>query len=201
MIPRLTAIAAALLASLVAAGASAATLREADMSGGAFSGSWKSPTAVGRDVDVIEGVGEGNRYDIFALSLPTGAQKLTFDFTAPAKYDWSYSAGGQILTSEKPFQWDWDGKYASGVQVDYYKPAQSVTLDLADSFGGTLYLALAFTHGKDLAYHVSLPGNAAPVPSTPAPAPVPLPAGFLLIGSAAAALAGVRFARRGAKAA
>lgn len=198
MFARLPALAAAFAGALLAFDAQAATLKESEVSGGAFSGDWFKPTVVGGDIDVIEGVGAGNRYDIFALSLPNGAQKLTFDFSAPKDYGYSYSAGGEILTSENPFRWNWDGARAAKVQVDYKNPAQSVTLDLADSFGGTLYLALAFTHGDNLAYNLSLPGNyVAPAP-TPGPAPVPLPAGVVLIGTAAAALAGVRFARRGA---
>lgn len=194
---RLTALAATFLGAFLAFGAEAATLNESDVANGAFSSAWSKPTAVGRDVDVIQGVGAGNRYDIFALSLPTGAQRLTFDFTAPAGYGNSYSAGGEILTSEGPFRWDWDGKREGRVQVDVRNPSQTFTLDLADSFGGTLYLALAFTHGENLAYNITAPGNAVLSPA-PGPAPVPLPAGVLLIGTAAAALAGVRFARRSA---
>lgn len=181
---------AAALSSFCAA-ASAATLSEADAPGGAFSGLWSAPTVVGSGYDVVQGVGAGNQFDNFVFTLPAGAQRITFNFTAPAGADYSYSAGGQILTSESPFRYAWDGAYASGVQVDYYNQTQSYALDVAPSFGGTLYLALNFTHGANLAYNISVPSNA-----NVSPAPVPLPAGIWLIGSAVAALGGVGALRR-----
>ncbi len=185
-------IAVFLAACLAFAGvaANAATLNEADMAGGAFGAAWNAPTAVGAGIDRITGTGGQNQYDNFVFTLPAGAQRLSFDFAAPAGAGQSYSAGGEILYSATPFRWGWDGaRVATPIQVDYDKPQQSLALDLATDFVGTLYLALNFTHGADLSYTISAPRNA--------PAPVPLPAGLVLMGTAAAALGAVRLARRG----
>lgn len=179
--------------AFAASGSAAATLSEADAPGGAFGASWDIPTVVDAGYDVIEGVGDQNRFDNFVFALPRGAQKVGFEFTAPKGAGNSYSAGGTILYSAEPFRWGWDGTKAASIQVDFGKPSQSFAFALAEGFGDKLYLALNFTHGADLAYRVSAPFNA----KGTAPAPVPLPTGLLLMATAAAALGAVRVARRG----
>jgi len=188
------AVGALLTASALGVAAQAATLTESSVSGGAFGGAWNSLTTVDAGFDAISGTGSQNQFDNFVFTLPAGHQTLSFDFTAPSSYDHSYSAGGQILYSTTPFRWGWDGAYAqNAIQMDYYKPKQSFTLDLADFAGGSLYLALNFTHGN-LAYNVAVPGNA--LAGGPTPAPVPLPAGLVLLGTGIAALGGMAARRR-----
>lgn len=183
------------LSALIAAPAAAATLSEADLPGGAFGASFDRPTEIGSGYETITGVGSQNRYDTLALTgLAAGAQRLDFFFAAPEGHGHSYSAGGEILYSETPFRYGWDGtRLGTRIQVDHRRPTQTLALDLADSFGGTLYLALNFTHGADLAYTISAPGNAA---RAAAPAPVPLPPALLLIGAGFAALGAVTARRR-----
>lgn len=192
MRPRSLAFAATLLAALASSAASAATLNESAVAGGAFGNRWDRPTEVGAGYGAITGTGRQNAFDNFVFTgLRAGAQKLTLSFAAPGGIGYSYSAGASVLYADKPFRWGWDGTYASNVQVDYYNPGRTVALDLGDGFSGKLYLALNFTHGSDLAYTIGVPSNA---PS--AVAPVPLPGGALLIGSAAAVLGGLGFVRR-----
>ena len=183
-----------LLAALVTAGAaSAATLTESAMAGGTFSGSWSSPTEVVRGFESITGTGSQNAFDNFVFTgLPSGAQKLTLTFTAPEGIGYSYSAGGAVLHDSQAFDYGWDGTYGANVQVDYYSRSRSYEIALGDTFSGKLYLALNFTPGSGLAYTIGVPTNATPVTASP----VPLPAGAVLMGSAAAALAGLGFARR-----
>lgn len=194
MRPRLLAPAAALVASVLAAGAGhAATLTESAAPSGAFGARWDTPTEVGAGFESISGTGSQNAFDNFVFTaLPSGAQKLTLSFTAPKDIDYSYSAGASILYSDQPFRWGWDGTYANNVQVDYYTRGRTVDLALGDSFSGKLYLALNFTHGSDLAYTIGAPSNASPT----TPSTVPLPGGVVLIGSAAALLGGLGLTRR-----
>jgi hypothetical protein len=167
--------------------ASAATLSEAQASGGAFSANWATPTTVGAGVEVITGTGKSNVYDNFVFtSLPTGAQTLHFDFSAPRGHGNSYSAGGVILYSANPFRYAWDGKQAGHVQLGHTSPIRGLDLDLGEGFGGSLYLAMNFTHGT-LGYTINVPTNA-----MEAPAPVPLPAGLGLLASACASLLTLR---------
>lgn len=179
---------------LCAVAASAATLNEASLPGGAFGSSWNQLTAVATGYDAIAGTGNQNQYDNFLFTLPAGHQSLSFDFTAPTGIDESYSAGASILYSADPFRWGWDGTSAKTVRVDFYQPKQSFSLDLGDFKGGSLYLALNFTHGANLAYNIGVPGNAAA--PAPGPAPVPLPAGVGLIASGVAALLALGARRR-----
>ncbi len=197
---RVSALAAGVMLTAVAT--QAATLTEASVPGAAFGAAWNSPTTVEAGYDAISGTGNQNQFDnFFFAALPAGHQTLSFDFTAPSSHDYSYSAGATILTSLTPFRWGWDGTTAKTVQVDYYKPAQSFTLDLGDDFaGGGFYLALNFTHGANLAYNIGVPSNALPAQSAPTPAPVPLPAGLVLLGTAVAALGAASTRRRRAAA-
>lgn len=187
------ALTALLASALCASAAAAATLTESATAGGAFSGRWDSPTEVGSGYDLVSGTGSQNVFDNFVFSaLPSGAQKLSFSFAAPEQIGHSYSAGGAVLYSDRPFRWGWDGTTAKSVQVDYHTRSKTFDLDLGDGFSGKLYLALNFTHGSNLAYTIGVPSNAAPTPV----APVPLPAGMTLIGTAAALLAGLGLRRR-----
>ena len=202
MISRLLIQSAALTLGLgLAAGTQAATLIESTAPGGAFSGAWDSPTEVGRGFETVSGTGSQNVYDNLVFTgLPAGGQKLTLSFSAPAGIDYSYSAGATLFYSATPFRtiWDWSAP-AKQVQVGYWNPQQTVELDLGDSFSGKLYLALNFTHGRDLGYSIAAPSNAAP--ATPGGvAPVPIPAGRLLMVTAAAALGATRLRRRPAAA-
>lgn len=186
-----------LIGSLLASGATAATLNEADVPGGAFGSSWSSLTEVGAGYEIVSGTGSQNAFDNFVFAgLPAGAQKLTFSFSAPADIDWSYSAGGRVLWSTEAFRWGYDGKdVGSGFQLGKWQPSQTLTLDLGDSFTGKLFLALNFTHGKDIAYTIGAPSNVA-LPPAGEVAPVPLPAGLLLIGTGIAALGAAGYRRR-----
>ena len=180
----------AAVAALAVSSASAATLSEADLPGGAFGSAYNSLTAVAGGFTTITGTGNGGTSDNVVLTgLPTGAQKLTFTFNAPAGYDHSYSAGATILYDTLPFDWAWDGHAAGSVQVGYGQPSQTFSLDLTDAFAGPLYLALNFTHGSNLAYSISVPSNSGAIdlPGEPV-APVPVPAGLTLIGTGLAAL-------------
>lgn len=196
----------AMVASVaLASGASALTINE---SAGDFSNNWLSPTQVGAGVTNISGTAARNDFEVFALSgLLPGAQTLTFDFSGVQSYvSGSFSAGGSILYSYTPFQFAWDRDGSRNYAVDYNSwttgkgnkikfhetgsLTSSVSLTLASSFTGTLYLALAPTYGRTLAYSITLP--AAPV-APPPPAPVPLPAAGALL---ATALVGLRLRLR-----
>ncbi len=198
MVARTLPLCALLLAATaaVASPARAATLSEADLPSGAFGASFDRPAAVAAGYETVIGTGSQNRFDTMVFTdLAKGVQSIGFTFSAPASAGHSYSAGGAILFSETPFRYGWDGaRLKQAIQVDYRNPKQSLTLDLADSFGGTLYLALNFTHGSDLAYSILAPGNAARI--APAPAPVPIPPALLLIGAAFGALGLVARRRR-----
>ncbi len=183
----------AVMASVVALAApvatQAATLTEAESAAGNFSRSWSAPTEIGNGYENVAGTGWQNDPDIFVFTgLRSGRQDLVLNFTAPEGIDQSYSAGGSVNYGFSPFKHEWDGQAADWVQVDYYTREKSVVVSLGESFAGALYLALNFTHGSNLAYNISAPGNAALTPT----APIPLPAGVLLIGSAIGVIGLVR---------
>ncbi len=167
------------------------------MPGGAFGAAWNTPTAVDPGVTAITGTGSQNRYDTFMFGLPSGAQTISLTFTAPQGIGWSYAAGGSILYSTTPFRWGWDGTMLASIHTDFYTRSRSVDLDLGPGFGGSLWLALNFTYGSNLAYTIGLPSNAAPVndegtitvgPEPDPLVPVPLPAGGLLLAASLAML-------------
>ena len=184
MISRLARIALlALAAACTGAAASASIVTEG---GGQFSRDWRSPTGIGFGADTVLGTAErqnGHEF-LFFSSLGAGAQTLEFAFTAPA---WalssdSYSAGGQILWRTDAFRWAWDGTGAGSFQLGRWTPQQTLRLSFGDDFkGGPLYLGIYFTHGQDVSWSLSAPGNGAP-PAVDAPAPVPLPAGLGPLG-------------------
>ena len=178
---------AALFALLVSAGsaAHAATIYESTVGG--FSSNPLAPTVIAAGTDSIVGTGDGNIFDIFRIDgLAPGAQTITFDFAAPAGSGFSYAAGGAILTKETPFAYAWDGITAGYFGAFGPGGADSVSVTLASTFAGPLYLGLYFTYGSNLAYTVSLP----PVAS------VPLPAGALLMLTALGGLAGLGLRRK-----
>lgn len=182
----------------LAGGAFALTVRESDMPGGSFGGSWSDPTPIGPLVDTVTGTGAGNQYDTFVFTtLAAGAQSLSFTFTAPQGVGYSYAAGGSLLYSTEPFRWGWDGTGFGSVFIGYWQQSQTVTLAFGPDFsGGPLYVALNFTFGSDLGYTVALPMIDLPPPPPPAPVPVPMGAGLLASGLAALLLPPRRRVRR-----
>ena len=188
---RLCPAALLLAGGLAASPAVAATISELGFPGGDFSGSFSAPSVIGNGFDIVQGSGSANNYDLLAFTgLAAGAQTVTLDFAAPSGIDWSYAAGGNVLYSTQPFNWAWDGTSAGNVSIGYANPTQSLSLALGPGLAGTLYLGLYFPYGQDLGYTISLPGNVAPPPA------VPLPASAWLLGSALAAGAAARRARR-----
>lgn len=178
---RMTSITAAfLLSSLLGVGpASAATLAESSLPGGAFSTTWSAPTIVGAGFDQITGTGNQNQFDnLVFTSLAPGAQTLTFSFTAPAGINTSYAAGGSLLFKTSPFLFGWDGTTFGSVFVGFFNQTSTATLTLGPAFSGPLYVALNFTFGNNLGYAISVPSNTAP------PAAVPVPGAGLLLASA-----------------
>lgn len=179
--------------ALAGSAAPAATLTEASLPGGAFGARYDTPTVIGAGIERISGTGSQNVFDNFVFTaLPKGAQTLTLSFSAPAGIGYSYSAGGAVLYDTQAFDYGWDGAYAGTVQIDYYQRQKSLDLALGNSFSGKLFLALNFTHGRDLAYTISVPSNAVAA----MPPPVPLPPSALLIGAAVAGLGALRLRRR-----
>ncbi len=170
-----------------------------------FSRHWKSPTEIGFGYDTVLGTAEKqNAHEFIAFSaLAQGAQVLSFEFTIPddALLSDSYSGGGKVFWSSTPFRHAWDGEIAGSFQLDRWSPSATVDVLLSDEFDGSLYLGVYFTHGRDVRWQLSVPGNVVPAvenpeslnnlvlieqagAASPAPAPVPLPAGvwFMLGG-------------------
>lgn len=220
-------LALALAAGLHLAPASAAELIEADLGGGGFSSDWRAPTEVPAGIHLISGTGAAGDPDFLRLELVPGAQTLSFAFLAPDAVDDSYSAGGQLLWSEAPLQWSaWEGALGGAFALDVDTRRVDLDLDLPDAFAGDLHLSLHFTYGT-LAWVLNLPGAPAegapdlsPFPDLDEPtspsgggdalpredgapgaaAAVPVPAAGLLLALGLAALAGLRRARRAARA-
>lgn len=150
-----------ILGSVGVTDAAATTLLEAERQGGEFSGDWRSPTVVTAGIDHIAGTGGLHSDDYFVfVDLPSGAQSVVFDFSAPAGIGYSYSAGGTVLFDTKPFAYEWAGTWSATVQLDHQRRRQSVTVTLPDTFRGKLFVALNFTHGEGIEYSVSVPSNA-----------------------------------------
>lgn len=180
----------------VALSAAASVVTEAD---GAFSRQWKRPTEIGFGADTILGIAERqNQHEFIVLSaLPAGAQSLTFDFTAPdsALSSYSYSAGGQVLWSTEPFRHAWDGQRAGAFQLSRSTPSQSLEIALDRTVSGPVYLGVYFTHGRDVSWQLSAPGNRAA--ASPVLAPIPVPAAAVLLLGGLATFAAFR--RRSAR--
>lgn len=189
---------AMLLALGLSGAVSAATLSEADVSGGDFGG-WSNPTVVAAGPTTITGTWAAqNDFDTLRFTgLAAGVQTITITF-APlvpiGPTDWSFSAGGLIKWATAPFAHESDGHALTwGFSLQHWNrdTVPSFTLTLTDSFAGDLYLNLKNTHGGGLlSWSIDAPGNAAVVAP---PAAVPLPAGALLLASA---LGGLAFWRR-----
>lgn len=179
------------VAVLLAGTVQAATLSEADQVGGDFSGAFAAPSRVGPGTTVVHGGWQGGGdADILHLSLAPGAQtvQLTFAPLAPVgSRDWSFSAGGTVLWSERAFRHAWDGTRLGNVSLHFRNTTASLTLALDESFAGDLWLGLYGTHGR-LGYAVALP--------TSAPSVVPVPAGLGLLATGLAGFAGLRRLRR-----
>ena len=158
----LTVAAAAALA--LGAPAAASTVHEGDLAGGSFSRSHASPTELAAGVTGVTGTGRASRDDFFVFTgLPTGAQTLTFTFSAEGGVNNSFSAGGHILTSFRPFRWEWDGTDHGSFGLNRHKRTDTVTVRLGDGFAGTLFVGLYFTHGPTISYTV---GTDATFPAT-----------------------------------
>ena len=95
--------------------AAAATVTE----GSDFSSDWLNPTAIAAGTSQISGI--ASDLDVLLLTgLKTGAQTLTFGFSAASIYtSGNLTAGGAILYSYTPFQWGWDNDGQTGYQVSY----------------------------------------------------------------------------------
>lgn len=175
----------------LAGAAHAATLSEADVVGGDFSGSFAAPTLVGLGVTEVRGAWQGgNDADILRLSLAPGAQtvRLSFAPLAPlSPTDRSFSAGGSVRWSEQAFRWGWDGANLGRASLNFRNPSSALTLVLGDGFAGDLWLGLYGTHGT-LGYSIAL--------ETREPAVVPVPAGLGLLASGLVGLVLMRRRRR-----
>lgn len=183
---------------------SAPILQEA---GGNFSNNWVSPTLVASGTTGVKGTGApewmgGDRLDIFQFSgLLPGATSIVFDFslTGPSNPSAYENGGGAIYYSYVPFSGNYyvdqgNGKVlgSQDLLAGYfdvtYNPwsaanasnrgTSSFTLNLANEFAGTLFLALDFTYGR-VSYNINSPSWATsgtePI-SLPDSAAVPLPA-------------------------
>jgi hypothetical protein len=152
--------------------AGTATLVEADLPGGEFSGDYKAPTRIPAGVDRISGTGGVGSDDYLLFDLPAGAQTVTLEFRAPEGIGSSYSAGGVVLFDSQAFPHEWAGtQLPEPIRLDHRRRQQSMTITLPPSFGGRLYLALNFTHGEDIAYSLSVPANVPVLTTVEATAP------------------------------
>jgi hypothetical protein len=182
--------------------AAAATVTE----GSDFSSDWLNPTAIAAGTSQISGI--ASDLDVLLLTgLKTGAQTLTFGFSAASIYtSGNLTAGGAILYSYTPFQWSWDNDGQTGYQVSYnswnagtpwFGQSGSLTstasLTLSEAFAGTLYLAIVPWSSTPISYTIDLPVAAAAQPDLPSA--VPVPAAGLMLG-AGLALAGLARRRK-----
>lgn len=189
-------LAAFLLAVAIAAPAAGSVVTEDE---GQFSRHWKEPTVIGPGVDTILGTAEKqNGHEFLALTgLAKGAQTLRFVFSAPASAltSDSYSAGGQVFWSAGPFGYAWDGTGAGTFQLSRWTPEQALELVLGPDFAGVLHLGIYFTHGRDVAWTLSLPSAPAPVAEDPlgtSVVPLSAAAGYWLAGMSLLAALGLR---------
>lgn len=183
------------VASLALALASqAATINEGSFAGGDFSGTFGSPTAIGRGYDVIDGTLSAGDYDFFRFAnLNPGAQTLTFTISGPTGVGF-YISRGTIRTSTTPFTSRTSGTALGTFLLSpLFGTSQSFTLNLGSSFAGSLYVSLNLNLGPVMRYSVNVPGNV-DIPG------IPLPASALMLGGALAGLGGFasRRAKRGA---
>lgn len=177
-----------------ATSASAATVNEGSLSGGDFSSTYGSPTAIASGVGTITGTLVTGDRDFLSFSgMTTGAQTVTLSVAATG-------AGplwlGSILYSTVPFTSDTSGTIGGTIVMYNIPPTlismtQTLSFNLGATFGGTLFLALDQQMGGGISYALGIPGNVPPA--------VPLPATALLLGGAIAGLGASR--RRGKRAA
>lgn len=183
---------AAALGVALAVGASsvsATTVNEGSLSGGDFSSSFGSPTAIASGVGTVTGsLGANDRDFLSFTGMQTGAQSVTLNLTAiGAGPVWT----GSFLYSTTPFTSNTSGQFGGGIVMLNFAPffvsmTQTLSFNLGATFGGTLFLAIHQQTGTGVSYSLDIPGNVAPVP---------LPATALLLGGAIAGLGASR--RRG----
>lgn len=143
--------------------AGAALLLESSLPGAGFSSQFNAPTPVQAQYDLIVGSGSVNAHDMLAISgLPSGAQTLTLTFCYPEGSPQNFWAGGNVLFRTAPFRWYWDGTEAGVFAVNPAQPVSTVTIPLGPEFGGTLYLALYFTYGAEIAWNLGLLAGGGP---------------------------------------
>lgn len=175
------------LGALAAGGAVAATVSYDEATEGDISNAWWAPTEIGNGYDLVTGTRSSwidSEYLHFG-GLTAGAQTLTFTIRAPERAGWFFAAGGAILYGETPFRWSWDGQQVpGGLRIGYWRPEQSVDVTLGSDFGGSLYVAMNFTHGADFSWSILAPGNAEPLESIAGRdvslTAIPLPGGLWL---------------------
>ncbi|MEM1361068.1 MAG: hypothetical protein AAGF94_05060 [Pseudomonadota bacterium] len=179
------------LIMLAAGSASAVTITESSF-GGDFSDVWSAGSDISvTGTDRIIGAWSGsNDYDFLKLQgLNEGAQSITIIFTADPvqSLNYSYSAGGSVRYSTSPYQYSaWEGIEAGVVDFSYAKTEpQSFIVNLANDFGGTLYIGLYGTHGT-ASYAIN--GYLSDVGTSP----VALPFSWILLGSGLGALGVLR---------
>jgi hypothetical protein len=177
-----------------ASSASAATVNEGSLSGGDFSSTFGSPTAIASGVGTVTGTLVNGDFDFLSFTgMQTGAQTVTLNLAATgAALLWS----GTLRYSETLFTSNTSGTIGGSMLMYNIPPilvsmTQTLTFNLGATFGGTLFLALDQALGSGMSYSLSIPGNV--------PAPVPLPATALLLGGAVAGLGVSR--RKGKRAA
>lgn len=141
----------------------ASVFLESDVPSGAFSEDFANPTPVPPGNDLVAGTGQANAHDMLVLTdLPIGAQTLQLDFCYPDGSPANFWAGGSVYFKTSPFDWNWNGTPAGNFALAPSTPTDSVTIDLGSDFEGTLYLALYFTYGSEIAWNLGLPAGTSP---------------------------------------
>lgn len=138
------------------------TMFPPDAPGGAYSTQFGAPTPVAPGYEAVEGVGRVGQHLFFVFNdLPAGAQTIIFEFTYPDGALPIYWAGGEVMVSERPFRWQWDGRSAGTFAISPFRQTSTLTLTTGASFGGTLHVGLFFTYGfGGINFRINVPSNA-----------------------------------------